>query len=92
MSITKKDLSIKLKQELNLKVETSDLLVDEFFSAIKITLRNKKIVKLSGFGTFIVFETKERRGRNPKTMENFPILSKSQVKFSSTDKAKDFLK
>jgi len=91
MTITKKDLSIKLKQDLNLKVETCDLLVDDIFNFIKFSLRKNKTIKLSGFGTFNVIKSKERIGRNPKTMESFLIPSRSKVKFKSTAKAKQFL-
>ena len=91
MSLAKKDLSQKLKQELNLTLDTTDLLVDEFFSTIKKSLRDSKIVKLSGFGTFDAFQTKPRSGRNPKTMETFPILSRKKVRFTATTKAKGFL-
>ena len=91
MSLAKKDLSQKIKQELNLTSEITDLLVDEFFSTIKKSLRESKIVKFSGFGTFEVFQTKPRLGRNPKTMEDFPILSRNKVRFTATTKAKGFL-
>ena len=91
MSVTKKDLSAILKKELNLSVVTSDSLVDEFFHVIKTTLRSKKNIKLSGFGTFEVFKTKERMGRNPKTMEKFEIPIQNKVRFSPTSKAKYFL-
>ena len=43
MNLTKKHLSVILKKELKLSVEISDSLVDEFFQAIKMTLRSKKI-------------------------------------------------
>ena len=91
MSFAKKDLSQKLKQVLNLKMETTDLLVDEVFQSIKKSLRESKTVKLSGFGTFEVFQTKPRVGRNPKTMEAFPVISRDKVKFKASTKAKSFL-
>ena len=91
MNVTKKDLSAILKKELKLSVDTSDSLVDEFFQAIKTTLRSKKNLKLSGFGTFETFTTKDRMGRNPKTMEEFEIPAQNKVRFSSTSKAKYFL-
>jgi integration host factor subunit alpha len=91
MNVTKKDLSAILKKELKLSIETSDSLVDEFFQAIKTTLRSKKNLKLSGFGTFETFTTKDRMGRNPKTMEEFEIPAQNKVRFSSTSKAKYFL-
>ena len=64
MNLTKKDLSAILKKELRLSVDISDSLVDEFFQAMKTTLRCKKNIKLSGFGSFETFTTKERMGRN----------------------------
>ena len=91
MNVTKKDLSAILKKELKLSVDTSDSLIDEFFQAIKTTLRSKKNLKLSGFGTFETFKTKQRMGRNPKTMEEFEIGAQNKVRFSPTSKAKYFL-
>tara|TARA_B100000900_G_scaffold329306_1_gene289734 strand:+ start:223 stop:501 length:279 start_codon:yes stop_codon:yes gene_type:complete len=91
MNLTKKDLSAILKRELRLSFDISDSLVDEFFLSIKSTLRSKKNIKLSGFGTFETFRTKERIGRNPKSMENFKIPSQYKVRFSPTSKAKYFL-
>ena len=91
MNLTKKDLSSTLKRELKLSIDISDSLVDEFFQVIKITLRSQKNLKLSGFGSFETFTTKERVGRNPKTMENYKISSHRKVRFSPTVKAKYFL-
>ena len=91
MNLTKKSLSAILKKELKLSFDISDSLVDEFFLSIKATLRSQKNIKLSGFGTFERFRTKERMGRNPKSMENFKIPSQNKVRFSPTSKAKYFL-
>ena len=91
MNVTKKDLSVILKKELKLPVDTSDSFVDEFFQAIKTNLRFKKNLKLSGFGTFEIFKTKDRMGINPKTMEEFEIPAQNKVRFSLTSKAKYFL-
>jgi len=91
MNLTKKDLSAILKKELRLSVDISDSFVDEFFQVIKTTLRSQKNIKLSGFGSFEIFTTKERMGRNPKSRENFTIPSQNKVRFSPTSKAKYFL-
>ena len=77
MNLTKQHLSAVLKKELKLSVDISDSLVDEFFQAIKMTLRSHKNFKLSGFGSFEIFTTKERIGRNPKTLENYKIPSQN---------------
>ena len=76
---------------MGLSFDISDSLVDEFFLSIRSTLRSQKNIKLSGFGTFETFRTKERMGRNPKSMENFKIPSQNKVRFSPTSKAKYFL-
>ena len=91
MNLTKKHLSAILKKELKLSHDISDSLVDEFFQAIKMTLRSQKNLKLSGFGSFESYVTKERMGRNPKNMKNYRIPSQSKVRFSPTSKAKYFL-
>ena len=91
MNLTKKDLSAILRKELKLSVDISDSFVDECFQAIKTTLRSQKNLKLSGFGSFEIFTTKERFGRNPKTMENYKIPSQNKVRFSPTSKSKHFL-
>ena len=91
MNLTKKHLSAILKKELKLSVDISNSLVDEFFQAMKTTLRCKKNIKLSGFGSFETYVTKERMGRNPKSMENYRIPSQNKVRFSPTSKAKYFL-
>ena len=91
MNLTKKDLSAILRKELKLSVDVSDSLVDECFQVIKTNLRSQKNIKLSGFGSFETYITKERIGRNPKSMENYMIPSKNKVRFSPTSKAKYFL-
>ena len=91
MNVTKKDLSAALKNEFKFSVEISDSFVDEVFNVIKSTLKSNKVLKLSGFGTFEIFKTKERMGRNPKTMEGFLIPVRDKVRFSPTAKAKYFL-
>ena len=91
MNLTKKDLSAILRKELKLSVDISDSLVDECFQVIKTNLRSQKNIKLSGFGSFETYITKERIGRNPKSMENYMIPSKNKVRFSPTSKAKHFL-
>ena len=91
MNLTKKHLSAILRKELKLSVDISDSLVDELFQAIKMTLRSQKNLKLSGFGSFETYVTKERMGRYPKSMESYRIPSQNKVRFSPTSKAKYFL-
>ena len=82
MTLTKKELAQNLSDQTELSLADAKKFVDLFFDTIKEQLNSGKTVKLSGFGTFDIVKTKERIGRNPKTMEEFPIPSKRKVKFT----------
>ncbi len=88
MTLTKKELAQNLSDQTELSLADAKNFVDLFFDTIKEQLNLGKTVKLSGFGTFDIVQTKERVGRNPKTMEEFPIPSKRKVKFTVSPKVK----
>ena len=88
MTLTKKELAQNLSDKTELSFADAKKFVDLFFDTIKEQLNSGKTVKLSGFGTFDIVQTKERVGRNPKTMEEFPIPSKKKVKFTVSPKVK----
>ena len=88
MNLTKKELAQNLSDQTELSLADAKKFVDLFFDTIKEQLNSGKTVKLSGFGTFDIVQTKERVGRNPKTMEEFPIPSKRKVKFTVSPKVK----
>ena len=88
MTLTKKELAQNLSDQTELSFADAKKFVDLFFDTIKEQLNSGKTVKLSGFGTFDIVQTKERVGRNPKTMEEFPIPSKRKVKFTVSQKVK----
>ena len=88
MTLTKKELAQNLSDQTELSFADAKNFVDLFFDTIKEQLNSGKTVKLSGFGTFDIVQTKERVGRNPKTMEEFPIPSKRKVKFTVSPKVK----
>ena len=88
MTLTKKELAQNLSDQTELSLADAKKFVDLFFDTIKEQLNSGKTVKLSGFGTFDIVQTKERVGRNPKTMKEFPIPSKRKVKFTVSPKVK----
>ena len=88
MTLTKKELAQNLSDQTELSLADAKKFVDLFFDTIKEQLNSGKTVKLSGFGTFDIVQTKERVGRNPKTMEEFAIPSKRKVKFTVSPKVK----
>ena len=56
-------------------------LVDLILAFIKDGLGEGDKVQISGFGTFLVREKKERKGRNPQTGEEMTIRSRKSVIF-----------
>jgi len=88
VTLTKKEIAQNLSDQTELSLADAKKFVDLFFDTIKEQLNSGKTVKLSGFGTFDIVQTKERVGRNPKTMEEFPIPSKRKVKFTVSPKVK----
>ena len=91
-NFNKSDLAIHLSRKfptLNDEtiVEGIDLMLQEIINSVALDNR----VEIRGFGSFEIFTTKERVGRNPKTMENYKIPSQNKVRFSPTLKAKYFL-
>jgi integration host factor subunit alpha len=56
-------------------------LVDIIFDTIKGRLGDTEKVQITGFGTFLVREKRERRGRNPQTGEEMIIKPRRSVVF-----------
>jgi integration host factor subunit alpha len=80
-NFTKKDLANKLHKRLGFSKNYSLELVGDFFDTVISELINKNIIKISSFGTFEVFNKKERVGRNPKTKKEFIISARKVVRF-----------
>ncbi len=56
-------------------------LVEIIFETIKRRLGDGEKVQITAFGTFLVREKRERRGRNPQTGEEMRIESRKSVIF-----------
>jgi integration host factor subunit alpha len=56
-------------------------LVEIIFETIKRRLGDGEKVQITAFGTFLVRDKRERRGRNPQTGEEMRIKSRRSVVF-----------
>jgi integration host factor subunit alpha len=56
-------------------------LVEIIFESIKKRLGDGEKVQITGFGTFVVRQKRERRGRNPQTGEQMVIRPRRSVVF-----------
>lgn len=64
-------------------------LVDAFFDTISNSLEAGGVVRLSGFGNFLLLDKKQRPGRNPKTGEVIPVSARRVVTFRPGNKLKE---
>jgi integration host factor subunit alpha len=56
-------------------------LVEVIFDSIKGRLGHGEKVQITGFGTFLIRQKRERRGRNPQTGEEMLIKPRTSVVF-----------
>lgn len=88
MALTKADISEHLFNVLGFNKREAKDLVELFFEEIRICLENGEMVKLSGYGNFVLRDKGERPGRNPKTGEEIPISARRVVTFRAGHKLK----
>jgi integration host factor subunit alpha len=62
------------------RLQSSDY-VESLLEIIKNTLASGEMLKISGFGNFVVKEKNDRRGRNPQTGEEITIEARRVLAF-----------
>ena len=80
-TITRADISEKLRQKMGLTAADSYKLVGLFFDEIKESLIRGEEVKIAGLGTFKILDKPARPGRNPKTGELVMIEPRRAISF-----------
>jgi integration host factor subunit alpha len=88
MTYTKRVIAKNIVDNTSLSNQKAKQLLDSFIKVI-ISASRKQQVKISGFGTFIIKETPERVGRNPKTSQEFKILKRNKLKLILSNKIKE---
>jgi DNA-binding protein HU-beta len=66
--------------------------VDTLIEIITDTLKSGGDVKIAGFGTFKVADTKAKTGRNPRTGESIQIAASKKPKFLAGKQLKELIK
>lgn len=86
--MTKQDLYEKVSDKIGISKSTVGKVCDEMIEALKSALKDGEKISLTGFGTFEVVETKERKGHNPHTGEpvDIPAKKKPRLRFSTSVK------
>ena len=79
--MTKADIVDKVHTATGLSKRDSIDMVEAVFSIMKNTLEAGEALKISGFGSFLVKQKADRRGRNPQTGESITITARRILTF-----------
>jgi integration host factor subunit alpha len=81
MTMTKANLVGIISEKINFGLKESTEIVEQVFDILKETLEGGEMIKISGFGNFVVRQKRPRRGRNPQTGEKLVISERRVVTF-----------
>ncbi|MCA6079992.1 MAG: HU family DNA-binding protein [Endomicrobium sp.] len=81
--MTKNDIAEALSKILSSKREAAAA-VNKVFEEMLNSLQNGDKVVITGFGSFNMFETKTKKGRNPKTGEKVLIAPMKKIRFKQS--------
>ena len=74
----------KIHAKLGLSKAISQNLTNDILHILVKGIKNSKNIKITKFGTFKIFQKKERMGRNPKTKKTHIIKPGKVVTFSGS--------
>lgn len=80
-TITRSDLTLKLRDEFGFTAAQAGKLVDVIFEEICESLINGEEVKFAGFGTFKILDKSARIARNPRTGESAIVSARRVATF-----------
>lgn len=80
-TITRSDLTLKLRDEFGFTAAQAAKLVDVIFEEICESLINGEEVKFAGFGTFKILDKSARVARNPRTGESAIVSARRVATF-----------
>jgi len=83
--MTKADIAEKIQVSTGLSKKESAEMMEAVFSIMKSTLESGETLKISGFGSFIVKQKNNRRGRNPQTGEAITIEARRILTFKPSN-------
>ena len=80
-AMNKEQLIKEVADRAGLTKKAAREVVNATLDAIASTLKKGESVQLVGFGSFVVAQRKQRKGRNPRTGEPIMIPARKVVKF-----------
>ena len=88
-TLTRADLADTLNRKLGFSRAESLDLVEAILRHMCQAMSSGENVKISGFGTFVLRDKKERVGRNPKTGVEVPITPRRVMTFRASQLLKE---
>lgn len=88
-TLTRADLAEILNAQIGLSRSESAALVESIINHVTVALERGENVKITGFGTFVLRDKKERIGRNPKTGVEVPITPRRVLTFRPSQAMRD---
>ena len=88
-TLTRADLAETINRKLGLSRAESLDLVEAILAKMCDALGKGENVKISGFGSFILRDKRERIGRNPKTGVEVPITPRRVMTFRASQLLKE---
>ncbi|MFA9200075.1 MAG: integration host factor subunit alpha [Cypionkella sp.] len=88
-TLTRADLADTINRKLGFSRAESLDLVESILRHMCEAMSRGENVKISGFGTFVLRDKKERIGRNPKTGVEVPITPRRVMTFRASQLLKE---
>ncbi len=83
-TLTRADLADTMNRQMGLSRADAAAMIESILGHITDALEKGEHVKISGFGTFVLRDKKERTGRNPKTGIEVPITPRRVLTFRAS--------
>ncbi|EYE87902.1 transcriptional regulator [Fervidicella metallireducens AeB] len=87
--MNKAELITSIAEKSGLTKKDAEKALKAFMESVEETLAKNEKVQLVGFGTFEVRERGERKGRNPKTLEEITIPASKAPTFKAGKELKE---
>lgn len=88
-TLTRADLAETINRKMGLSRAESLAMVEAVLAHMCEAMAEGENVKISGFGSFVLRDKKERVGRNPKTGVEVPITPRRVITFRASQLLKE---
>ncbi|RJX69960.1 integration host factor subunit alpha [Tsuneonella suprasediminis] len=88
-TLTRADLAETINRKMGFSRAESLDMVEAILSHMSKAMEQGENVKISGFGSFVLRDKKERVGRNPKTGVEVPITPRRVLTFRASQLLKE---